>query len=148
MAHIITSKCCDSIPFYRLEKQFARIGLDLSRSTMSHLFHQSAEILKPLWNHRGQRIRQCPIVLADETPLPVLDEGKTHKGYVWTFLTEEFVYYHYSASRSGEVPRQVLGQSEGTLLVDGYTGYNTVCTPDQRIRAGCWAHVRRKFFEA
>ena len=42
----------------------------------------------------------------------------------------------------------VLKDSNGTLLVDGFSGYNRVCTPEGRVRAGCWAHARRKFFEA
>ncbi len=42
----------------------------------------------------------------------------------------------------------MLGESTGVLQVDGYTGYNQVTTPKKRKRAGCWAHARRKYFEA
>jgi transposase len=114
MAHVVTAKCCDSIPLYRMEKQFKRQGIELSRSTFCNLFHQSAQALKPIWERMLETVPQYDLVLADETPLPV----------------------------------EVLGLSSGTLLVDGYSGYNKVCTPDARERAGCWAHVRRKFFES
>ncbi|WP_420821900.1 IS66 family transposase [Pyxidicoccus caerfyrddinensis] len=32
--------------------------------------------------------------------------------------------------------------------MDGYTGYNPVTLPDGRTRVGCWAHARRRFFDA
>ncbi|WNG33086.1 IS66 family transposase [Archangium violaceum] len=40
------------------------------------------------------------------------------------------------------------GGTTGALVVDAYTGYNTVTVPTGRVRVGCWAHVRRKFFDA
>lgn len=140
IAHIVTAKCCDSIPLYRLAKQFSRIGILISRSTLGDLLHQAAQSLAPIWQHMGNLLPSNPLVLADETPIPVVDQGKTRTGYIWSFLAELFVYYRYSASRSGEVPQTVLGQSKGTLVVDGYSGYNAVCVPEGRTRSGCWAH--------
>ncbi len=150
MSHVVVSKCADCIPFYRMEKQFRRIGIPTSRSTLCYLFHQAAELLTPLYQRMAAYVALSLIVLADETPLPVLDKtlDKTRKGYVWIFLTDDVAYYRFSPTRSGETPGEVLGDSPGTLLVDGYTGYNQVTTPDSRERAGCWAHVRRKFFDA
>lgn len=150
MSHIVVSKCADSIPFYRMEKQFRRIGIPISRSTLCDLFHQAADILVPLYQRMAAYVALSLLVLADETPLPVLDKklNKTRKGYVWIFLTNDIAYYRFSPTRSGETPGEVLGNSPGTLLVDGYTGYNQVTTPDSRERAGCWAHVRRKFFDS
>lgn len=67
---------------------------------------------------------------------------------VWTFNAGNLVVYRYAASRSGETPVQVLGGSQGMLVVDGYTGYNQVTKPEGRTRAGCLAHLRRKLFDA
>lgn len=150
VSHIVVSKCADSIPFYRMEKQFNRIGIPIPRSTLCDLFHQAAEILDPLYRYMKIYVLGSPIVLADETPLPVLDKklDKTRKGYIWVFLTEQVAYYRFSADRSGDTPAEILGSSPGALLVDGYTGYNTVTTPEARKRAGCWSHCRRNFFDA
>jgi transposase len=52
------------------------------------------------------------------------------------------------SGRSGETPVKVLADTIGKLLVDGYSGYNKVTLPGGRERAGCLAHLRRKFFEA
>ena len=42
----------------------------------------------------------------------------------------------------------MLGGTKGALVVDAYTGYNQVTTPQGRTRVGRGAHVRRKLHEA
>lgn len=148
ISHVVIAKCCDSLPLYRMEKQFKRIGLPLSRSTLGDLFHQAASITKPIWQRMVDLVALEPLVLADETPIPVMQAKKTHKGYVWAFITSFAIAYYYSKSRSSDTPNQILGTTKGILLADAYAGYNKVCEPGARIRAGCWAHVRRKFFDA
>ena len=130
MSHVVVSKCADSMPLYRMEKQFTRMGVPMARSTLCALFHQAANILEPIYRSMKLLVEASILVLADETKIPVLDEklNKTRQGYIWTFLTEDVAYYRFSATRSGETPVEVLGKSFGTLLVDGYTGYNVVTT--------------------
>jgi transposase len=148
VAHVVTAKCCDSIPLYRMEKQFKRSGLPMSRSTLCNLFHQAADALTPIYERMLNNMPSYSLVLADETPLPIQAENKTHKGYMWSFSNDHYILYRYSRTRSGLTPSQVLKTSKGTLLADAFSGYNSICIPDGRIRAGCWAHARRKFFEA
>lgn len=148
MSHVVTAKCVDSIPLYRMEKQFKRAGLTLSRSSLCSLFHQTADALKPIYRHMLESMPSYSLVLADETPLPVQAESKTHRGFMWSFINDDYILYRYSRTRSGETPKKVLGDSCGTLVADGYSGYNRICTPEGRVRSGCFAHARRKFFEA
>ena len=147
-AHVVVQKCADSMPLYRQAKAMERAGAPVSRSTLGDLFHRSAELLSPLHARLLEIVAESLHVSADETPLPVQDEGKCHRGYVWTFVADEVVAYTYSPTRSGEMPLRLLGETEGKLQVDGYTGYNAVTTPKGRERAGCWAHARRYFFKA
>lgn len=148
ISHVVTAKCCDSLPLYRMEKQLKRHCLPLSRSTLCNLFHQAASITQPIWQRMLGLVKDEPLVLADETPIPVMQKIKTHKGYVWAFITSFGIVYYYSKSRSSDTPNKILGSSNGILLADAYSGYNSVCEPGARIRAACWAHVRRKFFDA
>src|SRR5260370_18900414 len=148
MAHLVTAKCADSIPLYRLAKSYRRTGIPIARATMGDLFHASAEAAKPLAERLLTLIRQENLVLADETPIRVQAEKRTRKSYVWTFRTGKLIAYRYSPSRSGQTPVDVLGGTQGYLVVDGFTGYNRITVPEERIRVGCWAHVRRKFFAA
>ena len=151
VAHLITAKCADSIPLYRLEKEYQRTGVCIARSTMTDLFHRAAEVLAPIWNRLIEIIRLSEIVHADETSLRVQQEKACRNGFVWTFRTtwpRPLIAFKFSPSRSGETPKQLLGGTGGCLVVDGYSGYNVVTDVDGRKRIGCWAHVRRYFFEA
>ncbi len=153
LAHVVASKCADSLPLHRLAQRIERGGVPMSRSSLTDSFHQSALALAPLSARLLLRIGQAPVVWADETPLRVLAVKKTHLGYLWTFLTvneqgQWLIGYRFSMSRSGKTPQQVLGDTPGALVVDAYTGYNSVTMPGGRLRVGCWAHVRRKFFSA
>jgi transposase len=146
VAHLAVMKCADSLPLHRLAKQYQRLGIPMSRSTLTDLFHAAAEKLAPLSERLLQRIAQSDVVQADETPM--LMQNPHRRGFLWTFLSDALIAFRFSPSRSGETPHQVLGGSSGTLVVDAYTGYNRVTDVDGRTRAGCLAHVRRKFFEA
>ena len=147
-AHAVVSKCADAIPLHRQAKMFGRVGVPISDRTLGELFHLSAELLTPVYDALMKKIAAAQVVQADETPLAVQAPGKTRRAYVWTFLSGDRIGYRYSAGRSGQTPVDVLGGTTGTLVVDAYTGYNATCSPEQRERAGCLAHVRRKFHDA
>ena len=122
--------------------------MPVARTTLCDIFHEVGRATSPLAERLLALVREARLVHADETPQRVLDEGKTRRAYVWTFRTDELIAYVHSSSRSGVTPLEVLGGTQGYLLVDGYTGYNRVTVPEGRVRVGCWAHVRRKFFDA
>ena len=143
---VTTSKCADAIPVYRQAKQLSRLGIPISRSTLNDLLHQTARELEPLSGRLLELVASADIVQADETSLKMQKPNK--RGFVWTFLSDKLIAYRFSASRSGETPSSVLGASQGTLLVDMYTGYNEVTSPGGRVRAACLAHARRRLFEA
>ena len=151
VAHLMVSRALDAIPFYRMEKQFKRLGIPMARSTMVELFHRYAADLKPLVDLLTAQVAAAEVVLADETPHKMQvkgDTGKPGKGYMWVFIAGDKVVYRFAPSRSGETPREILGGTTGTLVVDAYTGYNSVSGPEGRARAGCMAHARRRFYEA
>jgi transposase len=148
VAHLITAKCGDSLPLYRLEKRYLRIGVPIARATMVEQFHRAAELLAPISNQLLAEIAASELVQADETPLKVQAKGKCRTSYLWTFLAGKNIAYRYSPSRSGETAQKLLGGTKGALVVDAYTGYNSVVTPEGRVRVGCWAHVRRRFFDS
>jgi len=152
-AHVAVTKCADAVPLYRQAKQLARAGVSVGRSTLGDLFHRSAEVLAPIHARLLELVAESEHVSADETPQPVQEKEKCHRGYMWTFVAgdtpeKQVIAYSYSRTRSGETPKSILGGSEGKLQTDGYTGYNAVTTPEGRERAGCWAHARRYFFKA
>ncbi len=155
LSYILISKFCDALPFYRQEKMFARIGVELSRATMCNwaiLAHERMDrLLELLWENVV-----CSRHLGiDETTIQVLNEPgrkNTTKSYMWIFRggTREHpvIIFRYSPTRSSEVIKKYLKDYKGYLQSDGYTGYDVFGRRDGVIHAGCWAHVRRKFVEA
>ena len=146
VAHLIVSKCLMSTPLYRLEAQFKRLETPIARTTLNDLFRRGAQKLEPLRGPLFDVIRADEIVHADETPFKLTTQKS--KAYLWTFLGRALTGYEFALSRGGEVPVDVLGNSSGVIVCDDYRGYDPVAGLAARVRAGCLAHARRKFFEA
>lgn len=154
LAYIITAKFCDALPFYRLERIFARSGVELSRATMCfwaiRIVRKAARLRKLLWDE----LRRAGLLHIDETTLQVLKEpGRkaTTQSYLWAYRSrgeKPIVLFEYRMSRSGEFLRKRLRGFRGTFMADGYGGYDDLGNRGGITRIGCWAHVRRKFFEA
>jgi transposase len=153
MAQVAVSKCADSLPLYRQAKAYRRAGVQVNDSTLGDLFHRTAEIVEPLYDRLLKLISGKEIVLADETTQRVQAKGKTRTAWLWSFIgrdefERELIAYVFTNSRSGDTPVEVLGETKGKLVADAYSGYNTVTAPGGRERAGCLAHLRRRFFDA
>ena len=153
MAHVMSQKYVESMPLYRQEKQFLRLGVELSRQTLANWMLQGADRwLGLLYNLLHDQLLEQEILHADETTLQVLREpGRSAEttSYLWLYRTgresNPIILYDYQRTRAGEHPREFLTGFKGYLHVDGYAGYNNL--PDV-ILVGCWAHARRKFDEA
>jgi len=155
LAFILVAKFCDAIPFYRQEKQFARIGVELSRADFCHWAMEAALKCDPLIEIFIEQIRAGPVVQMDETRLQVmneLDRANTTLSYMWVMRggppEKPVILFRYHPSRSASIPLQYLGDYKGFLQTDGYEGYAEVGALPGIIHVGCWAHVRRKFDEA
>jgi transposase len=115
LAQVFTAKFVDALPFYRQEKQFERIGVELGRQTMCCWAIKVGQKCKPLRELLIEEIRSGPLIQMDETTLQVLNEpGReaTTKSYMWVFRGGDpekpgFVY-QYHPSRSGEVAKEFL----------------------------------------
>ena len=145
VAHLVVAKIAHAIPQNRLSQAYRELGLDLPRQTACDLLHRAATMLTPLYDAALALVPAALDVHADETSMRQHD--RTGKAYLWSFVTPDLTVYRYATTRSGSVPEEVLGDSQGRLLVDAYTGYNAVTSTGRRTRAGCWAHARRKLFE-
>ncbi len=153
MAQIAVSKCADALPLHRQAKAYRRVGVQVNDSTLGDYFHRTAEITKPISDRLLDVIAEKEIVLADETSHRVQAKGKTRRSWLWSFIAKdederEMIAYVFSPSRSSETPERVLEGTAGKLVADAYKGYDRVTLPGRRVRAGCLAHVRRKFFDA
>lgn len=155
MAHILCAKFTDSLPFYRQERQFARLGTDIQRATMCRWAMRVAGACIPLKNLLRQEILSGPLINIDETTVQVLKEpGKaaTSKSYMWVFRGGDpgapSFYFHYHPTRAGDVPAGFLDRYKGVVQTDGYVAYDFLDVKKDIDHLGCLAHARRKFMEA
>ena len=155
LAHILTAKFEDALPFYRQEKQFSRLGVDLGRATMCNWAIKAAEQCSALLELLKSEILSGPLVNADETTVQVLAEpgrSPTTQSYMWIFRGGDphfpAVIFQYHPSRSGDVAHRFLRDYQGAVQTDGYSGYNFLDDKKGIVHIGCWAHARRKFMEA
>lgn len=150
VAHIMTQKYSEGMPLYRQEKQFSRMGLDLSRQTIANWMILGADRwLYSIYHRMHQLLLLLDIILADETTLQVLREpgrAATTNSYLWLYRTgiegPPIVLYDYKETRAGENPKEFLSGFKGYLQVDGYAGYHKV---ENVTLVGCMAHARRGF---
>ena len=146
VAHLVVSKCLVVTPLYRLEQSFARLGMPVARSTMNDLFRRAAQKLEPLRTPLFDAIKKDFLVHVDETSFRMTKQ--TSKAFIWTFVGQSLTGYRFDLTRGGAVPIDVLGDSTGAMLCDDYRGYDPLAKKRTRLRCGCLAHPRRKFFEA
>ncbi len=152
LVYIIVSKFVDHLPLYRLSKQFGRDGIKITESTMSGWLKQLYQLLLPVYLAMCDHLKQGEIVNTDDTKLPVVVgdlKHKTHKGYVWVYISNGMVVYEYKKTRNRQGPFEFLSGFEGKYLqADACPSYDLAINTFRLIEVGCWAHARRKFFDA
>lgn len=155
LAAIAVSKFSDGLPLYRQEEIFARLDVELSRTTMARWMVKVAESLQPIWNVLSDRLKESFYISVDETRTQVLKEkGRKAESPSWMWVRStpygdnKIVLFDYSPSRSGDVAAKILEGYTGVLQVDGYGGYNKLSSQEGVIRIGCNMHGRRYFEKA
>jgi transposase len=90
-------------------------------------------------------------IQADETTVGVQTHdksGKNHQAYLWQYgKPGGSAVFDFQMGRGREGPKRFLGQFEGILQTDGYIAYDHTGGP-KMVHAACWAHARRKVFDA
>jgi transposase len=158
LAHIVVSKYDDHLPLYRQAEIFAREGVVLETSTLSGWVGATSAALQPLTDALAAEVMAGDTLHVDDTPVPVLapGNGKTKTGRLWVYVRDERPFagqrppaalFRYSPDRKGQHPRDHLKEFRGVIHADGYAGFRELFASNRIAEAGCWAHVRRKFFD-
>lgn len=72
VAYVMYQKYVQGIPLYRLEKEWERMGIQLSRTTMANwVIRCNEEYLSPVLEYMRNQLLSRDIVHADETPVQV-----------------------------------------------------------------------------
>jgi transposase len=155
LAHVVVSKFIEHMPLYRQQDELARAGILVSRSTLCGWLEQCARLFRPPVELMHGEVLESEVIQGDETPVPVLDRWRdsTRQGYIWTTIGDRahpYTTFHYTDSRSRDGPAAFLKGYTGYLQTDAYSSYESVVNESagKILAVGCWAHVRREFFDA
>lgn len=157
-AAIMNGKYVNAVPLYRLEQEFSRYGLTITRQNMANWMIRLGEsYLAVLYDYLHQKLYNYHVIQADETPVLVNRDGRSagSKSYMWVYRSghlytdKQIVLYDYHKTRNSSHPREFLRDYSGICVTDGYQVYHTIEKERENLQiAGCWVHARRKFDEA
>ncbi|QDT04242.1 Transposase IS66 family protein [Rubripirellula lacrimiformis] len=165
------------LPFYRQQDLFAGSGWTPSRSTLANIETAVEFTLRPLAEHLRSLLKTDTCVGCDDTGVVLItprtmpdlsnhprgerisevfakaiDSGKPSiRANFWGYYASRLpvVAFDFTVSRHRDGPDDVLGDYEGTLIGDCWSGFQKIgVRSDSRITlAACWAHARRKVDE-
>lgn len=157
-AAIINGKYVNAVPLYRLEQEFQRYGLQITRQNMANwCIRLAEEYLSVLYEHLHEELYSYHVIQADETPVLVNHDGRKagSKSWMWVYRSghlyrdRQIVLYEYQQTRNASHPREFLKGYDGICVTDGYQVYHTLEKELEELTiAGCWVHCRRRFDEA
>ncbi|EGF92390.1 transposase IS66 family protein [Asticcacaulis biprosthecium C19] len=162
LAQVAVSKYADGLPLYRQEAIYARDKVEISRAVMAQWMGKVVFELEILADYVLTQIKQGDRIFADETTLPTLapGTGAVKKAWLWAYARDDrpfggkgppMVVYRFEDSRAGDCIARHLDGYKGILQVDGYGAYTSLVkanqSNDKLLLAGCWSHVRRRFYE-
>jgi len=113
-------------------------GLSFSIGAISQAQGKANPWLGPVYRQIGEHARHSIVAHADETR----HYRQTEQRWLWALVTRRLCYFMTHYSRGQNAADDLLGDFNGYLVTDHYSGYNRV--PKER-RQLCWAHLLRHF---
>ena len=157
-AAVINGKYVNAVPLYRLEKEFERYGLTITRQNMANWMIRLGEsYLAVMYDYLHRLLYRYHVIQADETPVLVNKDGRPagSKSWMWVYRSgfmypeKQIILYEYQKTRNASHPREFLKDYSGICVTDGYQVYHILEKEKEDLKiAGCWVHCRRKFHEA
>lgn len=157
-AAIMNGKYVNAFPLYRLEKEFERYGLAITRQNMANWMIRLGETyISVMYDYLHKLIYDYHVIQADETPVLVNKDGRAagSKSYMWVYRSgymnpeQQIILYDYQLTRNASHPREFLKDFSGICVTDGYQVYHTLEKEKENLTiAGCWVHMRRRFEQA
>lgn len=158
LAQLIVSKFCQHLPLYRQEQLYwTRHRVWLPRASQARWMGLCARWLEPVYQQIKAAMMTGRYIQVDETPIKYLDpgNGKCAQGYLWVAAQPGGdVLFDWQTTRAASCLQKLVPMDfNGTLQCDGYSAYDRFAALRAQegkplTLAGCFAHVRRGFFEA
>jgi len=156
LADILVKKFLDHLPLYRQSEILAREQIFISRQVLSQWTLKCGMALKPLYDELSKHVLSSKNIFIDEVPVDMLKPGKgqAHKAYMWVIAGGKDgnpsgrIYNFRTNRRYGNASELIRNYSDGVVHSDKYGAYEAMACKKEFIWCPCWAHIRRKFYEA
>ena len=149
LADTIVRRWEDHTPLNRLEKVYARDGIELARSTVCGWHMQLVELVKPLVDAMRLDALAQPYVCVDATGVLVQAKEQCRTGHFWVMVVPgRHVLFEFTPKHNAAAVDSVLAGYEGYLVADAHAVYDHLYTDGKVTEVSCWAHARRYFFKA
>lgn len=153
LADIITRKFVDHLPLYRIAEGFARDHIVISRRLLSQWVIAAGFALKPLYHAMKKRILESDRLHIDESPVDIFESPRLRQGYMWVLVGGEgadppYRYYQFYENRKHSHVEEILDSYSGIIHSDKFGAYERYIRKKGNVWCPCFAHIRRKFYEA
>lgn len=165
-ADILYKKSSLGLPFHRQERDLSHLELPLDRSTMSRMAKAAGELLGDtvVRAMRDDAMNNAFCIATDATGLkvqPSASEDRKRKpckhGHVLTLVADrDHILFEYLERETSAAIAEAFEGYKGYVQADAKSVFDILyrAGPDNpdadppRQEVGCWAHLRRKFWEA
>ena len=153
LAFILTKKFADHMPLYRICEGLQRHGITISRKLLSQWVIRCGMALMPLYETMKKQIINSKNIFIDESPVKIQEKVKCTTGFMWVIVGGEgadppYRIYDFRENRRHDNVLDILAGYQGNLHSDKYGAYEKQGQQKSVNWCPCWAHIRRKFFEA
>jgi len=150
LAGMIVDKLVWHLPLYRQHQRLQAAGITLSRASLTSWLLKTTALLEPIFEAQCRSVLESAVLAMDETSIKAgrTGPGKMRQAWFWPiFGDRNEIVFHYAPSREHHHVEAFLEDFSGTLLSDGYQGYDDYAKArgEAVVHAGCWAHCRREF---
>lgn len=148
---LATERFGNHMPYHRLEKKLRGEGLSIARSLMCASMARLSDLMDPIYQRQLKELLGEVVIHCDDTPVTILQSksGTSATGYVWVYCDHQGrVIYTHTEKRTRDGPEEVLKRFRGYLQADAFSGFDGLFAPGDILEVACFAHARRKLFQA
>ena len=171
LAHVLSEKLCDGLPFHRQEDRFTRLGLRLDRGTMCRWAEEfgatlGATVVEAM---RDEAMRTAFCISTDATGVlvqPIAGGDQVRRGcrrghFLVQIADADHIFFEYLAKETSAAIGERFRGFSGYVQADAKSVYDLLFKPPderpppddgepdlaERKEVGCWSHARRKLWE-